>query len=254
MKKGELSMNYREFIEMVKRDLPQKLSGDLEGASVKDARVDKIQGDSYEGICITPEGSFMGVTMDLQPYFQMYNEGVSKEYIFEKIMDVANLGYEQRPVLSKELLLDYETMKHRFILQVVERENREEMLKDIPHYDLADLAVIYRFKIEKNDLGATSIVVTNGLLKEYGITSEQLHQDALKQALFKEPYWINSMVEVFGLQGEDILMPENELPLFVASNRSGINGASVIAYLDFMENVAKQLEGNFYLLPSSRNK
>ena len=37
-------MDYKEFIEMVKQDLPQKLSGILEGANISDATVDKIQG------------------------------------------------------------------------------------------------------------------------------------------------------------------------------------------------------------------
>ena len=188
-------MDYKEFIEMVKQDLPQKLSGILEGANISDAKVDKIQGNSYEGISITPAGSFMGVTMDLQSYFEMYNDGLSKEYVLERIADTANSGYEQRPVLTKNMLLDYETMKHRLVLQVVGRENKEEMLKNIPHYDLADLAVIYRLKFGQDDLGLATVTVTNGLLKEYGITSEQLHQDALKQALFDEPCFLKNMSE-----------------------------------------------------------
>lgn len=244
-------MDYKEFIEMVKQDLPQKLSGILEGANISDAKVDKIQGNSYEGISITPAGSFMGVTMDLQSYFEMYNDGLSKEYVLERIADTANSGYEQRPVLTKDMLLDYETMKHRLVLQVVGRENKEEMLKNIPHYDLADLAVIYRLKFGQDDLGLATVTVTNGLLKEYGITSEQLHQDALKQALFDEPCFLKNMSEVIADLSGDMFVPEMELPLFVASNRSTINGASVMAYPDFMENAAKQLDGNFYLLPSS---
>ena len=244
-------MDYKEFIEMVKQDLPQKLSGILEGANISNAKVEKIQGNSYEGISVTPAGSFMGVTMDLKPYFEMYNDGLSKEYILERIAGTANSGYEQRPVLTKDMLLDYETMKHRLVLQVVGRENKEEMLKNIPHYDLADLAVIYRLKFGQDDLGLAAVTITNGLLKEYGITSEQLHQDALKQALFDEPCFLKNMSEVIADLSGDMFVPEMEPPLFVASNRSTINGASVIAYPDFMENAAKQLEGSFYLLPSS---
>ena len=78
-------MDYKEFIEMVKQDLPQKLSGILEGANISDAKVDKIQGNSYEGISITPAGSFMGVTMDLQSYFEMYNDGYQKNMFLKEL-------------------------------------------------------------------------------------------------------------------------------------------------------------------------
>jgi len=40
-------------------------------------------------------------------------------------------------------------------------------------------------------------------------------------------------------------------PLFVATNDVMLHGASVIAYQDFMDQAAKQMDGNFYLLPSS---
>ena len=138
----------------------------------------------------------------------------------------------------------------RLVLQVVGRENKEEILKNISHYDLADLVVIYRLKFGYDNLGLATVTVTNGLLKEYGITSEQLHQDELMQALFDEPCFLKSMSEVITDLSGDMLVSEMELPLFVVSNRSTINGASVIAYPDFRENAVKQLEGNFYLLPS----
>ena len=85
-------MDYREFMEQVKKDLPERLSGVLEGATVDTTQVDKLQGRSYEGLSIAPDGSMIGLTMDLQPYFQMFNDGISYENIVEQIADRAIRG------------------------------------------------------------------------------------------------------------------------------------------------------------------
>ena len=44
-------MEYREFMEQIKKDLPERLSGTLEGATVDTTQVDRLQGCSYE-MCI----------------------------------------------------------------------------------------------------------------------------------------------------------------------------------------------------------
>ena len=86
-------MEYREFMEQIKKDLPERLSGVLEGATVDTTQVDKLQGRSYEGLSIVPEGSMIGLTMDLQPYFQMFNDGMAYENIVEQIADRASGTY-----------------------------------------------------------------------------------------------------------------------------------------------------------------
>ena len=93
-------MDYREFMEQVKKDLPEQLSGVLEGAAVDTTQVDKLQGRSYEGLRIVPEGSIIGLTMDLQPYFQMFNDGISYENIVEQIADRAAGAYAVRPAVN----------------------------------------------------------------------------------------------------------------------------------------------------------
>lgn len=47
-------MDYREFLEQIKKDLSERLSGVLEGATVDTTQVDKLQGRSYEGLSIVP--------------------------------------------------------------------------------------------------------------------------------------------------------------------------------------------------------
>ena len=62
-------MDYKEFIDQVKKDLPGRLAGDLKGASVEDGHVEKLQNASYDGIAIRPENGGMGISVSMEGYF-----------------------------------------------------------------------------------------------------------------------------------------------------------------------------------------
>lgn len=244
-------MEYREFMEQIKKDLPERLSGILEGAVVNTTQVDKLQGRSYEGLSIVPEGSMIGLTMDLQPYFQMFHDGMAYENIVEQIADRASGTYEDRPAVTAESIGSYEAVKDKLMIQLIGREGNEGMLRTIPHHSIEDMEIVYRLRVQDMEMGLASALVTNSMLGHYGITAEQLRQDAFASAVSHTPFEIKTMAEVLNeLMGAEII-PQDELPMYVASNKERIHGAGVIAYPEFMEEAAKRLGGDFYVLPSS---
>lgn len=244
-------MEYREFMEQIKKDLPERLSGILEGAVVNTTQVDKLQGRSYEGLSIMPEGSMIGLTMDLQPYFQMFNDGMAYENIVEQIADRASGTYADRPAVTAESIGSYEAVKDKLMIQLIGREGNEGMLRTIPHHSIEDMEIVYRLRVQDTEMGLSSALVTNSMLGHYGITAEQLRQDAFASAVSHTPFEIKTMAEVLNeLMGAEII-PQDELPMYVASNKERIHGAGVIAYPEFMEEAAKRLGGDFYVLPSS---
>lgn len=244
-------MEYREFMEQIKKDLPEQLSGILEGAVVNTTQVDKLQGRSYEGLSIVPEGSMIGLTMDLQPYFQMFNDGMAYENIVEQIADRASGTYADRPAVTAESIGSYEAVKDKLMIQLIGREGNEGMLRTIPHHSIEDMEIVYRLRVQDTEMGLASALVTNSMLGHYGITAEQLRQDAFASAVSHTPFEIKTMAEVLNeLMGAEII-PQDELPMYVASNKERIHGAGVIAYPEFMEEAAKRLGGDFYILPSS---
>ena len=244
-------MEYREFMEQIKKDLPERLSGILEGAVVNTTQVDKLQGRSYEGLSIVPEGSMIGLTMDLQPYFQMFNDGMAYENIVEQIADRASGTYADRPAVTAESIGSYEAMKDKLMIQLIGREGNEGMLRTIPHHSIEDMEIVYRLRVQDTEMGLASALVTNSMLGHYGITAEQLRQDAFASAVSHTPFEIKTMAEVLNeLMGAEII-PQDELPMYVASNKERIHGAGVIAYPEFMEEATKRLGGDFYVLPSS---
>ena len=54
----------------------------------------------------------------------------------------------------------------------------KEMLRTIPHHSIEDMEIVYRFHVQDTEMGLASALVTNSMLEHYGITAEQLQQDA----------------------------------------------------------------------------
>ena len=80
-------------------------------------------------------------------------------------------------------------------MEVVSAEANKEMLETVPHQNIEDMAVVYRFVLSSDD-GRASILVTNQLLENMGVTPEQLHADAMENAPQINPVGIKGMSEV----------------------------------------------------------
>lgn len=80
-------------------------------------------------------------------------------------------------------------------MEVVSAEANKEMLETVPHQNIEDMAVVYRFVLSSDD-GRASILVTNQLLENMGVTPEQLHADAMENAPQIKPVGIKGMSEV----------------------------------------------------------
>ena len=81
-------------------------------------------------------------------------------------------------------------------MEVVSAEANKEMLETVPHQNIEDMAVVYRFVLSSDDDGRASILVTNQLLENMGVTPEQLHADAMENAPQIKPVGIKGMSEV----------------------------------------------------------
>ena len=244
-------MDYREFIEMVKEDLPERLFGPLQGAAVEDIVAEKLQGQSYEGIRIIPEDSIVSIMMDLQPFFQMINHGNLYEEVLDAIAERADLACKEYPDVSIDMLKDYEKMRENLTVKLVGHEGNEQMLQKIPHYDMEDLSLVYQFKFPGDEGMTASILITSDMVKKFGITEEQLHQDALRQAVQQSPLILQTMEEVIREITGGMVDAKEMVPTYVASNKSRTNGASVLMYPDFFKEAADLLKESFFILPSS---
>lgn len=257
-RKDNTKMDYENFKEQFVADVKDRL--EEQGADVKVSvnEVNKLN-ESYEAITVTPEGSNIGVNMSIQKFYDVMQDGTSYDDVVDKAVDVISKGIEQRPDIDVASLTDYSQMKEKLAMEVVSAEANKEMLENVPHQNMEDMAVVYRFILSSDEDGRASILVTNQILETMGVTPEQLHADAIENAPQIKPAEIKGMSEVMAemmgveqaeMMGLVPMNPEDE-QMFVATVPDKVHGAGVLAYQDFMDKAAERVGGDFFILPSS---
>ncbi|MBR5897138.1 MAG: hypothetical protein IKZ39_05930 [Lachnospiraceae bacterium] len=251
-------MNYEDFKEKFEEAVKDKLNDEGLEANLSFHEVKKLN-ESYEALTVTPEGESIGVNIPVERFFNAYEDGMDFSETIDKAVDIINQGINERPDIDIDSLSDYSKMKGKLAIEVVSAEANKEMLESVPHKDLEDMAIVYRFVLSSGDDGRQSVVVTNQMLENFGITAEQLHADAMEIAPQLKPVEIKGMSEVLAelmgveeaeMMGIGPVAPEDE-QMYVASVPDKVHGAGVLAYEEFMDKAAERAGGDFYILPSS---
>ncbi len=251
-------MDYENFKEKFVDDLRDKLYESGAEVDLSVHTVNKLN-ESYEAITVTPEGSNIGVNIGIDKFYEALDNGKTYDEVLNKAVEVVENGISQRPDFDINSLSDYSQMKEKLAMEVVSAETNKEMLETVPHQNIEDMAVVYRFVLSSDDDGRASILVTNQLIESMGVTPEQLHADAMENAPVIKPVEIKGMSEVMaemlGIEQAEMMgifpvAPEDE-KIYVATVPDKVHGAGVLAYQNFMDQAAERAGGDFFILPSS---
>lgn len=252
-------MDFETFKENLVRDVKEALDARNGGDTLVETRtVDKMN-ETYEAITVKPEDSIIGVNLNATALYKEYEDGRSYDSIVEGAADMADNALKSRPEFDVDAFSDYSKMKDSLAMEVVSKDRNADLLETVPHKDIEDMSVVYRFVIGDTAQGTGTILVTNQMIDNYGITADQLHEDAVKNAPEIRPLVIEGMAEVLAKQMgvEDLEMlglniPPEQEQMFVASVEGNVHGAGVLAYEDFMDKASERVGGqSFFILPSS---
>ena len=251
-------MNYEEFKENLAQDVKQQLeAGTIGPVDVDFNEVNKVN-TSYEAMTIKPQGENIGVNINVGQLYESYQETGDYNAAFENATKFAEKGLNDRSGIDVSAISDYEAMKEKLSMEVISKDTNADILQNVPHEDMEDMAVVYRLVLDSDSVGRSSILVTNKMLDNYGISADQLHADAMENAPVVRPAQIKGMSEVlYELMGADAsaigipqIDPKDE-QMFVATVPDKTGGAGVLAYPNFMEDAAEKIGGSYYVLPSS---
>ena len=252
-------MDFETFRENLARDIKETLEARTGTDFEVEHRTAERMNGSYEAIVVKPADSEVGVSLNATTLYQDYESGVSYENIAKGATDLADRSLRNQPEFDVDSFKDYDKMKGTLAMEVVSKERNAELLDTVPHKDIEDMSVVYRFVLGETPAGSGTILVTNQMLENYGITADQLHADAMKTAPEVRPLVIEGMCEVLakqmGVQDLEMLglnIPPEQEQIFVASVEGNVHGAGVLAYENFMEKASERVGGeSFFILPSS---
>lgn len=189
--------------------------------------------------------------MNLRSLFEEVQENPKRlAAVMSEFLSGLDKAISQIPQVDTKQFAEYENVKGNLMMQVIPVEPNKEKLAQLPHKTIEDIAVVYRIDVSDSRHQNASILVTNQMLEQFGISQEQLHQDAVaSQAEHRPPQLTNMSEMMAAMSGGMMDMPES--PMWVATVAGGIHGAAAVQMPEFMDQAAEKLGGNFFVLPSS---
>ena len=183
----------------------------------------------------------------LEPYYDRYCS--CEMSMYDVCKDIANVIITNDDVdINVNDILNLDKVRDHILCRIVGIKGNEEYLSNKPYTKVSDLAAMYYV-----DLGdSKTIPITNGILEGYKITKRRLHDIALKN-LTGSGLTFESMRDILLEMGapEEILPEDNSINMYVLTNKNKVFGAAAILDKTTMEEISKQVGGDFIIIPSS---
>ena len=250
--KERKTMNYETFKQEFAEDIKEKLyERGYDDVRISFNNVEKTN-QNYEAMSVVPEGNNVGVNFNIENAFASYEHTDDYAGVLASATMVIADGLDRAPAIDVSALMDYENMKEKLSVEVISADANADLLANVPHDRMEDLAVVYRFVMESSEDGRASILVTNNLMDRMGVSHEQLRSDALENSPEIRPVVIMGMNEVMKeMMGPEVYemfgIPDDaEETMYVATVPDKNSGAGVIAYQDFMDQAAERVGGDFF--------
>lgn len=267
-------MEYKEFIKEMQREVEKQLGS---GIQTTIQNVVKNNNVKMDGLIIMDGVGSASPTIYLNEYFHQLASGYTIEDIVEEICEI----YEKSKDGVKfdiESFKDFQKAKEHIAFKLVNAQMNEEMLQNVPHERILDLAIIYYYIVETRECGIASAVIGNEHLAMWDIAKEELLMIALENTkkilkpkmhhildvinkmefaalreeggMIKEEMQYDEMMEEF-LEDFDKKVLSVDMPMFVLTNEYWTNGAACMFYSGLLEQVSQTLDTDLYIIPSS---
>lgn len=237
-------MQLKEFAEQVLSIVRDKADGDF---NVWITTISKNNGTVFTGITTSGDGKQPVIYLD--GYYDRFihnqiNAAEVADIVYEVIMEQMNYV----PDIKLTDLMNWEQVKEKICVKLVNAEKNAELLADAPHRFFLDFAIVYYIKISEDDESLSSITVRNQYLNLWEVSEENLYRTGLKNMEASANVLFKNMCEILPAW----MQKDNDpvTPMYVLSNSCRMYGASVLLLKNVLKEISQCL-GNLIILPSS---
>lgn len=249
-----------EFARQVRDNIKSYLPPEYREADVTLEEVTKGNDLTLTGLVVRNEGEAIVPTIYLEPYAGEYEQGRPMDEIMREIARTRTQHGLKLPFEVSEMK-DYDRVKPLLAIRLFDPEINQQYMKGKPFTPCGDLAAHYRIQLMEGSRGTASAVITDGMLETWGITKEQLHQDAAAAESARNPVRFYSMEDVMNefmapVRAENLFDREGPLelgpmPMYVLTNANKVNGSGVLAHEGVLEKIGDLMGQDYFVLPSS---
>lgn len=261
-------LNFDEFKQAVAENIRDYLPEKYEDSSIDMKQVVKNNDTVLDAIVIKTQDSNIAPSIYLNSFYDEYQNGKDLDTVIGNIADV-QIEHEVGKNVDVNIFTDFDNVKDKIVPKLINAESNEKLLEERPHELMDDLAVTYEISVEESEYGRFSIAITDALMDAMGVTKEQLHdtaienldknmtptlenlQDVVKEMMVPDIMVMMDVDKETAFSMVDDMAPSAEVPMYVLSNEQRLNGAAVVLNDKVMEDVAKQVGDDFFVLPSS---
>ena len=224
----------------------------------------KRNDEHRKSLCIRKKGDAIGVNLYMDDLVRRFeNAEYDMEALVEDIIEqlktrVLSSGFTELAVKKVMELKDYDNVKDSILFRLINLESNKEYLKNAVYAPYLDLAICFYIVVgEGNEVGTMQL--TKDIFNSWGISVDELYEQAMENTSVLMPYVFRSMSEVLNSLIDEVDFSQYMNPpeykdcgLWVLGNEKQIFGASAILYKGIMRKVAEIMNvQDIVILPSS---
>ena len=212
-------------------------------------------GTSFSRLILSADpNNFIAMPFDVN---NMISLGLAKK----DVESLTELAFECIALLQKSIdagleqleKRQYEDVRKKISPFFMDNTNIKEYLKKVPNREYLDYTIVYCYM----DIdGEVAYTITDKLAEKWGVTEQQLYEDSINNIKPKGPESLKDKVdELYGgkdeVRADSVLMETAHVPMYMLYSNL-MCGASVILLPEFLEEVSKKLNGDYYLMTGTR--
>ena len=177
--------------------------------------------------------------------------GENLEKIESEILELYRKNRRENK-MDVSFFTEWENVKQRIIFRLVNYAANKELLNEVPHRRILDLAVVYYCLVESNSEADATILIHSPHMESWKVTEDVLFHAALENTPCLQKACVVNMEQVCrGILEEkdsDLGIPKM---MNIMTNANRTNGAGVILYQDVLKEFAEEMGHDLYIIPSS---
>lgn len=223
-------------------------------ADVSINTVKKNNGIVLSGLCIKKKDINATPTIYMEPYYERYMDGWD-------IVDIADniIGLYAGSCIKKDIepdfFMNYEKLKDNLYCRLINYDMNKELLEDVPYGRYWDLAVVVYYAMHDSQIGEASILVRKEHVNMWNVSGDEVLKTAIANTRMKMEFIVEplykALIKANAECGNQKLFPEDDLSMQLVTNKNLTYGAIFMIFNDMLDDIAKQLDSDFYIIPSS---
>lgn len=188
-------------------------------------------------------------SVNLNDLYKVYQSEGNIEAIMKRLAEWYCLFAEQTiltPEQVESMLDNLETVRSLIECRLINRRTNAERLRGRVFKKVGEFALSYQIKVGRSENGFYMMQITDELLKRWEIDVDELHDIAVGNMNLPQNYVLEDLGTIPGNFGRKMML--------VLTNKTAVNGATVIISEKVREAVAERVGGDYYILPSSINE